>query len=215
MLHVPFLAVLAILLPDPVWAHGETHDHGHHGHEDHPHDHEHGADDHHHAHDHDHGAPHADGTRQADAHVHGLATLDIAQDGPILTIELHGAMYNFMGFERPPQSDAEQAALRRAHAVLTDPDRVVALPEAAGCMPQAVASSTEQAVAAAAPESGVFLDLSARYTLRCEDSAALDRVTVMLFSHFERLETVEAAFIGADHQTGARLTAADPDMALR
>ena len=100
-----------------------SHDHGH------SHDHDHG-----HAHDHghdDHG--HDDGHRQLGTHVHGVATLTIAQDGEDFVVELDSPSINVVSFEHTPNTDAQRAELERALELLKDASNVVQLTRAGAC----------------------------------------------------------------------------------
>jgi len=68
----------------------------------------------------------AAGQRQAEAHLHGQALLNIVVDGSSIGVELESAAVNLLGFERLPESAEEQliqeSVTRRLqdHAVLLE-----------------------------------------------------------------------------------------------
>lgn len=49
----------------------------------------------------------------ADAHMHGVGTLDVAVDAGALLLRLEAPLDSLVGFERAPGNDAERAAVRR------------------------------------------------------------------------------------------------------
>ncbi|MCI4661212.1 MAG: DUF2796 domain-containing protein [Neomegalonema sp.] len=70
------------------------------------------------------------------AHEHGHAQLNIALDGPMVSMELIAPGADIVGFEHDASSDADKAAIEQAKAVLADPVSVFGLPEAAQCLVQ-------------------------------------------------------------------------------
>jgi hypothetical protein len=80
-----------------------------------------------HAHEHDHEK------RQHDAHVHGIAALNLVLEGREVHIELDSPAANIVGFEHAPSSEADHAALDRAVATLKDGDRLFRFNAEAGC----------------------------------------------------------------------------------
>ena len=71
--------------------------------------------------------------RAAESHVHGGATLALALDGGELVAELDTPLYNLLGFEHAPETDAQREAVRAAEAALGDARRMVAVNPEAGC----------------------------------------------------------------------------------
>lgn len=74
-----------------------------------------------------------EGRAQA-AHEHGAARLDVALSGGTLELQLEGAAFNFVGFERAPESAEEVARVDAARARLGDGSVLYALPSAAACV---------------------------------------------------------------------------------
>lgn len=73
-------------------------------------------------------------TRQMDAHVHGVGSLNIAIEGFQIAMELHAPGADIVGFEHAAESDADKAAIEAAIATLNKPFEVFSIPEAAGCV---------------------------------------------------------------------------------
>jgi hypothetical protein len=59
--------------------------------------------------------------RQHGAHVHGTTTIDIAEDGKLLSFKFEMPGVNAVGYEHPPHNDEERAQLNVALAVLRAP----------------------------------------------------------------------------------------------
>ncbi len=80
-----------------------------------------------HEHEHDHEK------RQHDAHVHGIAALNLALEGEEVQVELESPAANIVGFEHAPSSEADHAALDKAVATLKDGDQLFRFNSEAGC----------------------------------------------------------------------------------
>jgi hypothetical protein len=82
-----------------------------------------------HEHEHEHGHE----KRQHDAHVHGIAALNLALEGKEVHVELESPAANIVGFEHAPSSEADHAALDKAVATLKEGDRLFKFNSDAGC----------------------------------------------------------------------------------
>lgn len=81
--------------------------------------------------------------RQHDAHVHGIAALNLALEGEEVHIELDSPAANIVGFEHAPSSEADHAALDKAVAALKNGDQLFRFNNEAGCrMEKAMVTST-------------------------------------------------------------------------
>ncbi|NEX15191.1 MAG: DUF2796 domain-containing protein [Halochromatium sp.] len=90
------------------------------------------AHDHDHDHDHNHGQ-HDQTHRQHDAHVHGIARLNLALDAGDLYLELISPAANLVGFEHLPTTAADQAKLAETVVMLEDGARLFRLSPSARC----------------------------------------------------------------------------------
>ncbi|MGB1110361.1 MAG: DUF2796 domain-containing protein [Gammaproteobacteria bacterium] len=77
-------------------------------------------------------------TLAADAHVHGLAHMNVALDGHELVIEMESPLANFVGFEHEPSTPEQHELLEHALADLKKPASLINLPKAAECHPEKV-----------------------------------------------------------------------------
>ena len=82
---------------------------------------------------HDHEHEHKDEHRRQEAHVHGIAALNLALEGQEVHVELDSPAANIVGFEHAPASEADHAALDKAVAILKDGDQLLRFNSEAGC----------------------------------------------------------------------------------
>lgn len=75
----------------------------------------------------------ADGTRQLDAHEHGVGALNIAVDGRTVAMEFEAPGADIVGFEHPAINADDRAAIDAAVSALAAPLDLFVLPTAAGC----------------------------------------------------------------------------------
>ena len=71
-------------------------------------------------------------------HVHGEATLNIAQEGDQLLIEFASPAMNLIGFEHAPRTDSQKDGLTKANQLLQKMDSLVAVNTEAACQQTAV-----------------------------------------------------------------------------
>ena len=70
---------------------------------------------------------------EEDAHEHGAALLNVAQDGSSLSLEFISPSVNIVGFEYQPSTDEERAAVETAVNDLSDGAALFSPSSAAGC----------------------------------------------------------------------------------
>ena len=75
----------------------------------------------------------AEGSRQLDAHEHGVGTLNIAIEGTTVTMMFEAPGADIVGFEHAAKSDADLATIEAAVATLGAPLDLFVVPDAAGC----------------------------------------------------------------------------------
>lgn len=171
--------------------------------------------------------------RQHDAHVHGIAALNLALEGQEVHVELDSPAANIVGFEHAPSSEADHAALDKAVATLKDGDRLFRFNAEAGCrMEKAnVASSLldEEHGEHAGEHKGdhdhekqdkhdndkhehegeTHSDIEAAYHFECDQPGKLTQLTVELFEAFPGTEELKVQYVIESKQGAAELTAAD------
>ena len=75
----------------------------------------------------------AQDTREMDAHVHGVSTLEIAVDGTMVEMNLTSPGMDIVGFEYEATSAEDYAAIGAAVGQLSRPTEILSVPDAAGC----------------------------------------------------------------------------------
>lgn len=149
------------------------------------------------------------------AHSHGVAKLEVAVDGPTITLKLESPLDSLLGFERAPRNDAERGQVRAMAQALRAGSAFV-ITAAARCR----LDSVKLASPVLAPEllgetgaspkgkvDGEHADLEGTFIYRCEDARLLAGLDVMLFDSFKRLRRVDAQVVGPKGQSAFKLTA--------
>jgi hypothetical protein len=151
----------------------------------------------------------------AGAHSHGVAKLDVAVDGPTLTLRLESPLDSLVGFERAPRNDAERAQVRAMAQALRAGNPFVPT-AAAGCRLERAALASpvlapdllgETGAAAPAKSADDHAELEGTFVYRCAEAKALQGIDVMLFDYFKRLGRVDVQVAGPKGQSAAKLTA--------
>jgi hypothetical protein len=140
------------------------------------------------------------------AHVHGVMTLNIAVDGPVLSLQLVSPQDNLVGHERRPRPGVETTAAAAVLSLLRDVPRWVRPDVTAGCTPGAVTLLPGKLEGPAKPgekDSG-HADVEVAVEWRCQNPAALKGVDLSLFDAFARLERVDVQVAGG--RAGAKQT---------
>jgi hypothetical protein len=155
-------------------------------------------------------AVHADEFEQHGAHEHGKITINAVLENQELSIELDAPAINVVGFEHAPRTDAENAAVRDAAALLKGAQGLFGFPPAARC--QRIASQftaphweseSEEAHEEHEhnPEHEHHADYEARFTYRCEGAQQLTWFEPWLL---DKLRNVHEARINLITPSGQR-----------
>lgn len=184
----------------------------------------------------------ATSTQAADAHVHGEAVLEASVSATELLVSLRGPAQVFYGFEHPPSTAQEAAAIQRAVALLRAPEEGI-LAVDAGCSVDRVtlvAPFARQAQEWVGDADGVAHDQAhhdghksledherdADHAHHDEAGGHVDieadyvfrcaampsRLTVVAFAGFPALEQVEAAWISETAAGSERLDVQSPTL---
>jgi hypothetical protein len=159
------------------------------------------------------GAP---GAAQAHkAHSHGVAQLEVAVDGPTITLKLTSPLDSLVGFERAPRNDAERGQVRSMAQALRSGNQFVPTPAARCRLDRVELTSPVLAPellgqSGPAPSTGKPADehaeLDGTFVFRCEDAKALQGLDVMMFDHFKRLRRLDTQVAGPKGQSALKLT---------
>lgn len=148
------------------------------------------------------------------AHSHGVAQLEIAVDGPTITLKLASPLDSLVGFERAPRNDAERGQIRAMAQALRSGNQFVPTP-AARCRLDRVELKSpvlapellgESGPAATGKPADDHAELDGTFVLRCEDAKALQGLDVMMFDHFKRLRRLDTQVAGPKGQSALKLT---------
>ena len=182
-----------------------------------------------HEHGHEHGHEHE--KRQHDAHVHGIAALNLALEGNEVHVELESPAANIVGFEHAPSSEADHASLDKAVAMLKDGGRLFVFNAEAGCrMEKADVTSSllgeehgehkgdhdhekhaehdhdKDAHEGHEHEGEAHSDIEAAYHFECDQPGRLTRLTVELFEAFPGTQKLNVQYVIENKQGAAELT---------
>ena len=140
-----------------------------------------------------------------EAHVHGSATVLLAQDGNRLTLEFDSPLDNLLGFEHAPRTDKQKQAARALLDLMQKPDTLLKLNADADCQLVSVKVNAPvlQATATGKDE---HANLHAEYEYTCTKVAALKSLQLSLFDAFPAIHKVDAQVAGARGQVAATLT---------
>lgn len=169
--------------------------------------------------------------RHADSHVHGAATLALALDSTVLSIEFESPLYNFVGFEHAPGTEAEIAALETAETKLSQPNDFFQFNPEAACVarpidrvdltpPKEAAQndtndhddSQKQEHAHAHHHDGSdnhehgHKDALLSFSFDCQYPKSIKWVNTALFETFEYLTEIDLVYLGPAQQISSKLT---------
>ena len=141
-----------------------------------------------------------------EAHVHGVAALDVAIDGERLTLEFSSPLDNLVGFERAPRTEKERARVAQALERLRKPEELFVPSAGARCKAGPVKIDAPVLDAPAKASKDAHASLAAVVEFRCEQPKNLADLRVMLFDAFPQVKRIDAQVAGSRKQTAARLT---------
>ncbi len=143
------------------------------------------------------------------AHVHGVAALDVVVEGGRLTLEFSSPLDNLVGFERTPRTDKEKAAVHDALERLRRSEDLFVPSAAAQCM--RVAANIHAPVLDTpykAPK-GEHASLTVAVEFRCNQPQSLRSLRVLAFEAFPRLKRIDAQVASGTRQSARKLTSRD------
>ncbi|SNS93317.1 DUF2796 domain-containing protein [Tropicimonas sediminicola] len=170
--------------------------------------------------------------RQLDAHEHGAGTLDLARSGNILEFELRAPGADIVGFEHAATSEEDKMAVAAAIEMLSKPETILALSDAAGCEPQEatailVAMSDEHEDEAGMLEhdehdehddheeaAAGHTEFHAHAIYTCSNPEALDRIDLPYFGHFPNARELEVQAVSDKGGFGAEVVRDQPVLQL-
>jgi Protein of unknown function (DUF2796) len=152
----------------------------------------------------------------AQAHVHGVARVDIVIDGPQLVVALESPLDSIVGFEHRPRTAAQRQAAEAAVLRLKDAAALWRPDAAAQCTlaevtlqadalkPLEPAGKAAQGAPSTSADAG-HADLDARYVFRCTAPERLLALEHGLFAAFKGMQRLELQIAGPKGQSRATL----------
>ncbi|HRH81419.1 MAG TPA: DUF2796 domain-containing protein [Thiobacillaceae bacterium] len=142
------------------------------------------------------------------AHQHGVAQLEVAVDGPTLTIRLESPLDNLLGFEHAPRTEKQKQAAQGLLAALRRGDGLFTPTATAGC--KLNEAKVEAPVLEGRADAGDHADLDADWRYTCAQPARLTGMKVGLFAKYPGLKRLDAAVVSGKGQAAFRLTRKQP-----
>lgn len=143
-----------------------------------------------------------------EAHVHGVATLSLAQDGNKLLLEFDSPLDNLLGFEHVPRTDKQKQAARDLLDLMHKPATLIKLTAEADCLPSTVKllAPVLQPTTQTTKDKDEHANLHAEYDYTCSKGAELKSLQLILFDAFPSIRQVHAQMAGPRGQAAATLT---------
>lgn len=183
----------------------------------------------------------AEEVRHHQAHVHGIAHMNVAIEGDTVHIEFSSPAANIVGFEHHPETAEQKKAIEASIEKLKAGDKLFKLsPKAQGKLTKSVVDT--DIINASHPESHAehsdehdkhhksdkkhgkeehhtnehesHSDYKAEYRFVCKRPEKLAQIEVMLFDIFPGIEHIEVQILTEKTQTALELTAKKNKIAL-
>ncbi len=135
-----------------------------------------------------------EGHREAGAHEHGHATLNMAVEGSSVQIELIAPGSDIVGFEHEAKSAADMAKVGAAKQKLADGLSLFAPPPAANCKLKSATVDVER-------EGGDHATFHVLYDITCSRPDKLDKLTLNYFEAFAGAREIEMQLIAPNGQS--------------
>ena len=163
-------------------------------------------------------------TRSADSHIHGDANLAIVLEGSRLSVEFESPVYNLLGYEHLPNTDAQRDTLEKAEATLSDPSAILVTNAEAGCAPLPVEwdvhifDDTDHAHSHGNDDHdgdhAEHRDVLVTYSYDCASPSDLRSASVELLKAFPLMDDLDVVYLGPDTQTSFELNQSETDIAF-
>lgn len=165
---------------------------------------------------------------QRGAHLHGKVVVNVALEGPLLSVELDSPAINVVGFEHAPRTDAEKREVAAVDRWLASGVGVIGISSAAGCVRQQVDYTPpkfdgddhdhdhdHEHDRGAGAEGETHADYRARFTYTCANPAALSWADLWLVRRLKNVAEIEVNLVTPQVQTQRTLGADATRLELR
>jgi hypothetical protein len=150
------------------------------------------------------------------AHVHGVATLQIAVDEKTMTLEFSGPLDNLLGFEHVARTAKQKAAVLKMAADLNKPEQFFIPTAEAQCTLQSVkleslvlepkAAQDKKEKTQPHEEERGHADIDGEFVFACKQIGKLHDLEVKLFDAYPNLHQLKVEVATLKKQSSAMLT---------
>jgi hypothetical protein len=144
------------------------------------------------------------------AHVHGVATLQIAVDEKTMTLDFSSPLDNLLGFEHVPRDAKQRAAVKNMADSLNKADQIFIPTAEAECTLQSVKLDSlvldKKGNTQHQEETGGHADLDGEFVFACKQAGKLHDLDVKLFDAFPNLHQLKVEVATLKKQSSAALT---------
>ena len=144
------------------------------------------------------------------AHVHGMATLQVAVDNKTMTLDFSSPLDNLLGFEHVPRDAKQKTVVKNMADSLNKADRLFIPSAEAQCTLQSVKLDSlvldKQGNTQHQEEAGGHADLDGEFVFTCQHAGKLHDLEVKLFDAFPNLHQLKVEVATLKKQTSAKLT---------
>ncbi len=147
-------------------------------------------------------------------HIHSKSTVNLAIEGDQLVIELDSPTMNLFGFEHPPRTDAQRAAVEDARKQLADGAKLFQTNPEARCelISAQVRLTLEEPQHTHGHDHGHdddehHADAHVDYSFKCAEPEQLSSIQVGFFEVFPMTERLRVQVVSENAQEGLMLTA--------
>ncbi|MCI5047488.1 MAG: DUF2796 domain-containing protein [Aquisalinus sp.] len=172
-------------------------------------------------------------------HVHGEGNLVIVTEANPVTVEFSSDLWNLVGFETAPETEAQKTLLSEARVTLESTDNILAFNRQAGCVLQSAESNFSTLFeehgddhnhdhdhdhedhhdhddhGLAGDHDDGHVKAEVRYTFQCERLDRLNSLSTSLLEEFANLEKVEAVAFTPAGQLWHQFRKSAPKMDLK
>ena len=143
------------------------------------------------------------------AHVHGIATLQVAVDEKTITLDFSSPLDNLLGFEHVPRDDKQKASVKNMADSLNKAGEIFIPTEDAQCTLQSVKVDSlvlNTKSSQGKEEAGGHADLDGEFVFTCKQIGKLHDLEVKLFDAFPNLHQLKVEVATLKKQASSKLT---------
>ena len=143
------------------------------------------------------------------AHVHGIASLQVAVDEKTMTLDFSSPLDNLIGFEHLPRDDKQKSAVKTMADSLNKAGQIFIPTTDAQCTLQSVKLDSlvlNPKSAQDKEDAGGHADLDGEFVFTCKQIGKLHDLEVKLFDTFPNLHQLKVEVATLKKQASAKLT---------